>query len=425
MPSIVRWLWNFGDGEESALPSPFHIYRRPGFYDVTLKVWDEFGNTRQVTKTDYINVFGFAETLFSYGVNRDRQCLVYGNSDTTGTGWVEFSGDNWLFPETRAAMPVLNVGDDRIKICFDFDTGLPFVMNQKKSFGVDHDLYRDMVGHPDEPDGYPIRALIITPEMRGSSRKFKIKHEETYSDIRLIDGDYQPTDRISVDAHLINEGRPVQTERIADINQDSEVLFSHKAMYDFFQIGLEFSHSGFRVEGIETTCKVSDTARYANDVIVEDRSFQLYMSTATKWFTRPGYDSNRSTGDTLLITGSSTNGADLYENSAFLLSTPLDIDTADDTLMVLWRKHDVDSNILLDGVLTALPDPFVGNITTTNWDLHLVDITSVSVVTLPVGFIVFDLRCFMSTVTNEKHFENYIHDVFLNRGEKFLPGYIE
>jgi len=39
------WFWTFGDGDESTMSSPTHVYSTPGFYDVVLVVTDEFNCT--------------------------------------------------------------------------------------------------------------------------------------------------------------------------------------------------------------------------------------------------------------------------------------------------------------------------------------------------------------------------------------------
>ena len=55
---IVRWEWDFGDGNFSSKKNPVHTYSTPGIYSVELTVFDgEKSNTR--TKTDYIIVAPF------------------------------------------------------------------------------------------------------------------------------------------------------------------------------------------------------------------------------------------------------------------------------------------------------------------------------------------------------------------------------
>lgn len=45
--NIVRWEWDFGDGEKGTEPSPVHIYTRSGEYQPVLSVTDDRGRTSQ------------------------------------------------------------------------------------------------------------------------------------------------------------------------------------------------------------------------------------------------------------------------------------------------------------------------------------------------------------------------------------------
>jgi len=42
--SVTDFFWNFGDGTHSYAPFAFHTYSTPGVYDLTLTVYDDFGN---------------------------------------------------------------------------------------------------------------------------------------------------------------------------------------------------------------------------------------------------------------------------------------------------------------------------------------------------------------------------------------------
>ena len=53
----VSWLWDFGDGDTSALQNPSHTYSTVGTYTISLTVTNSYGSDTQ-TKTDYITVTG-------------------------------------------------------------------------------------------------------------------------------------------------------------------------------------------------------------------------------------------------------------------------------------------------------------------------------------------------------------------------------
>jgi len=48
---IISWFWDFGDGTNSTLPNPKHIYQKPGTYQVTLRIIDDGFISQTITKT--------------------------------------------------------------------------------------------------------------------------------------------------------------------------------------------------------------------------------------------------------------------------------------------------------------------------------------------------------------------------------------
>jgi len=53
---IVAWLWDFGDGQESAEANPTHYYEQPGQYSVNLTVWETDGDSGSELKEGLISV---------------------------------------------------------------------------------------------------------------------------------------------------------------------------------------------------------------------------------------------------------------------------------------------------------------------------------------------------------------------------------
>ncbi|TAE47633.1 MAG: PKD domain-containing protein, partial [Bacteroidetes bacterium] len=54
--NLVAWQWFFGDGGSSTLRNPVHTYLNTGTYTVTLIVFDAFGCSDTLTKTDFIDL---------------------------------------------------------------------------------------------------------------------------------------------------------------------------------------------------------------------------------------------------------------------------------------------------------------------------------------------------------------------------------
>jgi PKD repeat protein len=63
---IVTWLWDFGDGQTSGIPSPVHTYAVDGTYTVSLTVTDNEGASS--TKSEVITV-GTAPEMFVFDIS--------------------------------------------------------------------------------------------------------------------------------------------------------------------------------------------------------------------------------------------------------------------------------------------------------------------------------------------------------------------
>lgn len=71
---IVKWEWDFGDGNTSQLRNPRKLYLLPGSYDITLKVTSRSGCTATLKKPGYIIVKG---PKGSYDFDRGSACLPH------------------------------------------------------------------------------------------------------------------------------------------------------------------------------------------------------------------------------------------------------------------------------------------------------------------------------------------------------------
>ncbi|MCP4645027.1 MAG: PKD domain-containing protein [bacterium] len=79
-PTILSWLWNFGDGSTSGVQNPTHFYTANSLYDVSLTVTSVYGSNTE-TKPDYIVV---GSALDGYLNNGDTTYRV--EEVTTETG---------------------------------------------------------------------------------------------------------------------------------------------------------------------------------------------------------------------------------------------------------------------------------------------------------------------------------------------------
>ncbi len=106
--TIQSWLWDFGDGQTSALKNPAHTYAAAGAYKVTLTVAGNTGCTASVaTKTISISSLPVASFSFSTPDCLTKAATITDQS-TTGTGttlttWLWDYGDGSTETKTTAA----------------------------------------------------------------------------------------------------------------------------------------------------------------------------------------------------------------------------------------------------------------------------------------------------------------------------------
>jgi PKD repeat protein len=94
---IVSWLWDFGDGNTSSLPSPAHTYMNDGIYDVRLVVTDQNGCQDSIIRPNYIRLtrpspdFTMSSILTCPGASVDFTDVSI--PDTTLMAWFWDFGD--------------------------------------------------------------------------------------------------------------------------------------------------------------------------------------------------------------------------------------------------------------------------------------------------------------------------------------------
>jgi len=85
--NVTAWLWNFGDGNTSAVKNPIHTYAAVGNYTVTLNVSNAYGNST-LARPNYIQVT--EKSFIDYVI--DENVFVYGNVLQFGGGNVNGHG---------------------------------------------------------------------------------------------------------------------------------------------------------------------------------------------------------------------------------------------------------------------------------------------------------------------------------------------
>jgi gliding motility-associated-like protein len=94
--NIVKWEWEFGDGETSTARNPTHIYKTTGFYTVLLRVTNDQGCSRRIAKSRYIRVVDGVNTNFNFAQSGSCRApfAVNFNNQSSGPGTIAYT---WNF----------------------------------------------------------------------------------------------------------------------------------------------------------------------------------------------------------------------------------------------------------------------------------------------------------------------------------------
>ena len=100
--TISSYLWDFGDGNSSALPNPTHIYTASGTYNVSLQIVNSNGCSKTLTRTNYINISNGVQAIFTNSA--PSSCLapatITFQNQSTGTGILTYL---WNFGDGATA----------------------------------------------------------------------------------------------------------------------------------------------------------------------------------------------------------------------------------------------------------------------------------------------------------------------------------
>lgn len=124
--TIVRWYWDFGDGDTSMLPNPVHTYAFSGTYFVTLTVEDDQGCTNSVTlpyevwpqPSASFNVEGACEGQFTQFTD---ESIV--NNSGFGNWYWDFGDGSPISNEQHPAHRYLSAGTYAVQLVVESGQG--------------------------------------------------------------------------------------------------------------------------------------------------------------------------------------------------------------------------------------------------------------------------------------------------------------
>jgi PKD repeat protein len=125
---ITTWLWDFGDGTQSAEQNPAHTYTKSGFFRVTLRVTSNTGTSTE-TKDAFIEVRAVPTAAFSASPQQGNTPLtVQFQDDSTAdpfqvTAWRWTFGDGEVSTERNPAHVYTQPGSYNVSLTVTSDGG--------------------------------------------------------------------------------------------------------------------------------------------------------------------------------------------------------------------------------------------------------------------------------------------------------------
>lgn len=99
--NIIRWQWDFGDGNTSTAANPTHIYTDPGIYNVSLIIENDQGCVDTVVRNNYVRAGNKPNADFTEGTT---DICLYGSVTFTDLSQGDVNQWLWQFGDGQASV---------------------------------------------------------------------------------------------------------------------------------------------------------------------------------------------------------------------------------------------------------------------------------------------------------------------------------
>jgi len=181
--SNVAWMWDFGDGTQSTEQSPLHIYKFPDKFTVTLRVTNNKGCSKTITKPNIINVITGVVPDFSSAVPAvcSTPVAIDFTNRSTGPGTLSYSwrfGDGGSSTATSPKHTYLNKGTYTVSLSVTSNQGCSDTIQKevviggfKTDFVVPVICPGKDVKFIDSSAPAPVSSLWVFPDGSSSTQK--------------------------------------------------------------------------------------------------------------------------------------------------------------------------------------------------------------------------------------------------------------
>lgn len=352
MSIIVKWHWDFDDGDTSSEKNPIHVFLMTGVYEVVLIREDLYGN--QFTSKFKIRVYDYDYTGNNPNASITDKCYRLPVKPGDGYGVSDFRdsenpGEDWIWPPARKGAA----------ICFDQNQReIALVINSKtrEVFQINNpDIWQDRVGI-DYQDGKPIIAEVHQKSHKAANGEhIAIVHTETHAFFEAFRKDLAgesgytsrglPTGfRVDLQMHKNNE--EILEKKTLNVPLDGDIVFQEKLEAKKLQLRAKIYRAPWLLTEFLNDFDTIDKAGQPSLRQMTETGYQLDISSMPLLHISRSYFPllNRATGKN--ATGSYTLvvGPDGREYSALYLETGQSIsdtlteDMDGDFTLMCWFK---------------------------------------------------------------------------------------
>lgn len=323
--AIVKYLWDFGDGETSTEENPTHNYME-GCWTVSLTCWDEDGTKHYEPKYDYVVVTELDWT--EYNPSLPDTCYWSPVKGGQGRGVSEFTGDNWVWPSCFNSV-CYGYTKDRQKLLLVIDELTQNVYQLNVT-----DIWKDR-------EEYEIESELHFPANIAQNGPWtNIKHEETRLQLdpyykiardeeyngQSFDSSGFPEDMgIDISIYLDRIMAPATAKAIS-VPKDGDIVFHQQVNGREIRRHIAIDRAPWYFSGITGMFVVEDKNSSSGEGEISELAMQEnILSSPHYWFSRtyiPMFNLARKalgTGD--VTEGDLAEGVDGRSDSAILMPT--------------------------------------------------------------------------------------------------------
>jgi hypothetical protein len=395
MASIVKYEWNFGDGQTSGMSSPL-VQFTPGVFDTSVTITFDDGSTVTVSESDFISVTEDKQNLVTSGYltldedqARHAVSYHYGTKPSNASGWSRNTGENWVWPESQAAISHQIIDGVDYLLVWDMYDDLQYCINPRNTVS-DTTTYLDK-------DSNEIACSVTFKAATGESTAYDIMHQESIFHMKNDIDSKSMSTNMTIDVTLIGEDGVVLEEKL--LSADSEVVFKEQSMYEhgehkYMQLKFGTDKSKFLLAGYDSYFKVDDKMRMS--ITGQDGdTFAIVAGADYVLSIKNDYEADIVSGtpvDTDMFHLSSDTAPDGFE-SAIELDDDLVIGNAESApgTLVFWYKG-------VEPIIYGFTFVDTGIVKNSFHLVYAIKGTLPADITFTSGSILYDIRVYYSTI---------------------------